>query len=1177
MEKKAVRILFVDSSESGTMQVVNELKKKGIHPGFLRVETYNEFREQISSFMPDVVIAEYLLPEWNGLRALKEIRTGEVHVPFIIYTAKGDESVAVECMKCGADDYLNKNYPDRIAGAVSEVLEKAVGQKQKSVSVNLMVNAERLRQIINSTQDAVILTDAIGKISYWNPAAEKIFGYKAGECMGTDPHCLIAARPIKNEEEKAFTHFMVSGEGQFVNKTIEVIAKHKEGWIFPVEISLSPIHYENGYGAVAIIRNITDRKKAEDEILNQKRQFSELVELAGDAIYLSDFDTAKIILVNEQACRSLGYTREELLQKNIADLNPVFIERDFQSGLWPKMVPGKIETVEVVHQRSDGSVFPVEVRTTLIDFEGKKAILGIARDITERKNAEEAIRMSENRFRTLFEESGDFIFILEPSIEKGLPIIDANEAACRFHDYSREELRGKSMFSLDVDIMEQPVTYLFDQLKSGEPVIFERKHRKKDGSEFFVEVSAKLTESRNGSSIIISREIDITNRKIAEEKLLQSEKNYRLLYEHSPIGIYIASPQGQILNVNNAALEMLGSPSEEATRQINLLTFPQLIENGYSGKFRECVESGQTVHLELLYTSKWGKEVFISSWLVPLKDTQGCVEKVYTFMQDISERKKAEDLLTRSIDRWESLFNNSPNSIAIYSAVDNGQDFIFKDFNQMAEKVDRIDRQQVIGKRVTEVFPSVAELGFLDVFRRVWKTGKTEFMNDINYQDNRLQGWRENIIYRLNTGEVVAIYNDISDRKKAEQDLQNSLAENKALLSANPDLMFVFDKNYCIIQYHVNKAGLFTDPENFLNKPVDHIFPPDVVKLTHEKVAYVLSTGELATGSYSLEKDGVTSFFESRYVLFNHDKVLAIVRDITDRVKAEQDLLLARKKTEESEEQLKVFINSIPDIICFKDGQGRWLMANQSDLELFCLTHVDYFGKTDAELADYTDEIYREAFLYCMDTDEKAWQNISTSHGIEIIPTISGEKKVFDVIKTPIFYPNGERKALAVVGRNITDLYQAQKELEIAKNKAEGADQLKTAFLQNMSHEIRTPLNAIEGFSDMLTWNDLSEEKKKNFVSIIRNSSRQLLSIVTDILTIASLETRQEKLNTEQVCVNEMIINLLSIFRQQSVNQNVSLFTRQSLSDTQSEIISDKTKLTQILSNLVSNALKFTH
>ena len=128
-----------------------------------------------------------------------------------------------------------------------------------------------------------------------------------------------------------------------------------------------------------------------------------------------------------------------------------------------------------------------------------------------------------------------------------------------------------------------------------------------------------------------------------------------------------------------------------------------------------------------------------------------------------------------------------------------------------------------------------------------------------------------------------------------------------------------------------------------------------------------------------------------------------------------------------------------------------------------------------------------------------------------------------------------------------------------------------------MSHEIRTPLNAISGFSGLLNKSQLSEEKRKSFVSIIQSSSRQLVSIVTDILTISSLETKQERQRIEEVCINNIIVDLLSIFKQQAQNQNISLYAKQQLSDKQSEIYTDKTKITQILTNLISNALKFTH
>ena len=120
-------------------------------------------------------------------------------------------------------------------------------------------------------------------------------------------------------------------------------------------------------------------------------------------------------------------------------------------------------------------------------------------------------------------------------------------------------------------------------------------------------------------------------------------------------------------------------------------------------------------------------------------------------------------------------------------------------------------------------------------------------------------------------------------------------------------------------------------------------------------------------------------------------------------------------------------------------------------------------------------------------------------------------------------------------------------------------------------------MNAICGFSGFLSDDDLSDAKRKSFVQIIQNSSNQLLSIVSNILTISSLETKQEKVSISIVCINDILNELLAIFKQQASNQNISLYAYKQLSDKQSEIYTDKTKIIQVLSNLISNALKFTH
>lgn len=155
-------------------------------------------------------------------------------------------------------------------------------------------------------------------------------------------------------------------------------------------------------------------------------------------------------------------------------------------------------------------------------------------------------------------------------------------------------------------------------------------------------------------------------------------------------------------------------------------------------------------------------------------------------------------------------------------------------------------------------------------------------------------------------------------------------------------------------------------------------------------------------------------------------------------------------------------------------------------------------------------------------------------------------------------------------------LVQNNRLLKEAKEKAEQSDSLKTAFLQNISHEVRTPLNAITGFASLLDMPDLSQEKQKKYSSIINNSSKQLLSIVTDILTISSLHTNQEQLHETKMNVKLLLDELYEIFKIQSDEKQLELRLNYVIDEEEAIILADETKLHQILSNLLSNAIKFT-
>ena len=202
--------------------------------------------------------------------------------------------------------------------------------------------------------------------------------------------------------------------------------------------------------------------------------------------------------------------------------------------------------------------------------------------------------------------------------------------------------------------------------------------------------------------------------------------------------------------------------------------------------------------------------------------------------------------------------------------------------------------------------------------------------------------------------------------------------------------------------------------------------------------------------------------------------------------------LLRRSKAEliKNEERLRTLMNAMPDIVCFKDGEGRWLEANQFDLKLFGLEGVDYRGKKDSELAKYS-EFYKDAFLNCEKTDELAWQKKGPTRGEEVIPLPNGDYRIFDVIKVPLFYEDGRRKGLVIVGRDITEQKKVQEQLE-------NVSRLKGLILHLAIDFINIPL---EEFHEHI---DESLELVSEFLDIDRaylisfDHSRNVMSITNE-------------------------------------------------------------------------------
>lgn len=283
-----------------------------------------------------------------------------------------------------------------------------------------------------------------------------------------------------------------------------------------------------------------------------------------------------------------------------------------------------------------------------------------------------------------------------------------------------------------------------------------------------------------------------------------------------------------------------------------------------------------------------------------------------------------------------------------------------------------------------------------------------------------------------------------------------------------------------------------------------------------------------------------------------------------------EELSEANQRISESENMLRNVTDNIPAFVAVVDAESLiYKFVNQRFVDGFKKSRDEIVGSHIAKII--SEKNYEFALPYI--NKVRAGEQSSYINTFEL----AEGKRYFNVNYVPGFDKNGAVKDILVLTHDISEQKKSEIELLTAKEKAEENDRLKTAFLQNMSHEIRTPMNAIIGFSTLLNNPETDEEKRKKFTSIIINNTTQLLNIVNDILTISSLETNQEKLNFSTVSVNEIISELYSVFKIQAENQNIDLRIKTPLSEEQSRIETDKTKINQIISNLLTNALKFTH
>jgi PAS domain S-box-containing protein len=263
---------------------------------------------------------------------------------------------------------------------------------------------------------------------------------------------------------------------------------------------------------------IAERKRAEEAL----RLFRTLIDQSNDAIEVLDPSTLRFLDMNQKGCADLAYTLDEILSLTAFDVDPM-LDHEAYIGSSKQLRESGFLIKEGIHLRKNGSTFPVELNIKLIQLESRVYVVTVARDITERKRTEEALRL----FRTLIDQTNDAIEVIDPDT---LRFLDMNQKGCADHGYTREEILSLTVFDIDPTLDHDAHIRVIKQLRESGSLIKEGIHLRKDGSTFPAEINIRLIQLESGEYIVaVAR--DITERKRAEEALRTSERDHRRIAE----------------------------------------------------------------------------------------------------------------------------------------------------------------------------------------------------------------------------------------------------------------------------------------------------------------------------------------------------------------------------------------------------------------------------------------------------------------------------------------------------------------------------------------------------------------------------------------------------------------------------------------------------------------------
>ena len=814
--------------------------------------------------------------------------------------------------------------------------------RRKKAQEALRESEERLRAVLlQYASEVITILEADGTIRYESPAVEGLLGYRAEEMVGRNVFEYIHPDDIERAARE-FTRLLENGDDALV---IEVRFKSKDGsWRFVEGVGNNLLDEPGIRGIVINSRDITERRRMEEERKESQARFRGAFENTNVGMALTSADGGHYLEVNRACCDILGYSEEELLSKSVVEVTHPE-DRATTEDYARRTLAGEIDSShwEKRYIHAEGHVVWASTSASVVrDTEGHPRYFVVQmQDTTGRKQAEEALRESERRFKTLFEQSVDTQIVHD---DEGR-ILDCNSEACRSLGYTRDELLLLNARDLASDLLsgeerrerEKAGGTLWQRVVAGDPTTFgtiqQGELKRKDGTTFPKEVRVGGVDY-GGRRVILSSIRDITERKEAERRLEESRQRYKSLFEHNPDAVYSFDLEGNFLSANPACEELTGYTAEELLQ----MSFMPLIVPEYQEKTRRHFEKairGEPQNYENAIIRGDGNRAELSVTKLPII-VGGEVVGVYGISKDITGRKKAEDALRESEERFRTLFDQNTVGVCVADL-----DRRLIETNTAYQEITGYSGEELAGTTTLELTHPDDRAGDTSVGRTSPPGGSDNYRREKRYvrKDGEVVwAYAVSTLVRGETGEpqyIIGIVEDVTERRRVREELRESEERFHGAFDNTPVGMALVDLEGRYLQ--VNRAMreiLGYTEEEFLDITFQEItYPEDYEK----SMSYAQRLWDGETDSYSLEKRYVHAEDYPVWVNLSVSLVRNSEGDARYHIAQVQDIT-GRKKTEEalreSEERYRSLVELSPEAIIVH-SEGEVVYANTAAAELF--------------------------------------------------------------------------------------------------------------------------------------------------------------------------------------------------------------------------------------------------